>query len=255
VHLRIPRAFVRTLAPLLRGLRGGPPVLDLGCGSGLVTGRLARAGLRVVGVDRSEAMLRIARRRCARFGPRVRLVRGDLARLRLPPTAPLAVACGDVVNHLPTRAVVRRVLAAARRSLAPGGVLVFDAVSDFAFETYWPDNTHLLRGPRGDLLMDCDYDPLRRRGTVRMTAYARGARGAYTRHETTLHEYAWRDRELASAFCEAGYARAWRLPWSAWPDQHAEPAMDRTLWCGRAPGGPGAVSDAQLRALGFRRAR
>lgn len=255
MHLRIPRAFVRTLRPLLADLRRGPAVLDLGCGSGLVTAHLARAGLRVVGVDRSEAMLRIARRRCARFGERVRLVRGDLARLQVPPDAPLAVACGDVVNHLPTQAVVRRVLAAIRRSLAPGGILVFDAVTDFAFETYWTDNTHLLRGPQGDLLMDCDYDPVRRRGSVRMTAYARDARGRYTRHETTLHEYAWRDLELVRAFRQAGFAQVWRLPWSAWPDQHEEPAMDRALWCGRAPGGPSAVSDAGLRSLGFRRTR
>jgi len=38
-------------------------VLDLGCGSGLLTQALTKAGYRVVGVDISESMLSIAHRR------------------------------------------------------------------------------------------------------------------------------------------------------------------------------------------------
>ena len=266
VHLEIPKAFFRTLAPLVRDARSGPPVLDLGCGSGLVTERIAQAGARVLGVDGSRAMLALARRRCARFRGRVRLVERRLERLALPPASQLALACGDVINHLPRLPVVLRVLRSARRALAPGGALVFDALTRFCFETYWPDNTHLLEGPRGDLLMDCDWDPWLRRGTARMIAYARERDGRFRRLETTLHEYFWSDRELAGALRAAGFAEVWRRPWSAWPDQHEEPAMDRNLWCGRvadgdakgAPGGaklaPG-VRPARLRALGFRRVR
>src|SRR5581483_338459 len=62
---------------------GDGAVLDLGVGSGLVAeavlDRLPRA--RLVGVDSSEPMLELARRRLARFGPRGTLVRGDLRRL------------------------------------------------------------------------------------------------------------------------------------------------------------------------------
>ncbi len=252
VHLLIPRAFYRTLRPLVRDARRGPPVLDLGCGSGLVTERIAADGARVVGIDGSKPMLALARRRCARHGDRVRLLHRRLDAMRLGPEAHLALACGDVINHLPRLSTVRRVLGSIRRALAPGGVLVFDALTQFCFETYWPDNTHLLEGPQGDLLMDCDWDPVRRRGTARMIAYARDGRARFRRYETTLHEYLWRDRELVDAFASAGFAEVWRLPWSAWPDQHEEPAMDRTLWCGRV-GGEASVRPARLRGLGFRR--
>jgi SAM-dependent methyltransferase len=252
VHLEVPRAFFRTLRPLLRAARGGPPVLDLGCGSGLLTERIAAAGLPVLGVDGSRAMLARARARCARRGAQVRLLVRDLGALRLPPVHHLAVACHDVVNHLPSEAALRRVLGSVRRALAPGGVLVFDALTDWAFETYWPDNVHRLEGPHGDLWMDCDFDPERRRGTVRMTAYVRERSGRYARHETTLHEYAWSDRTLAAALRAAGFAELWRRPWSAWRDQHEEGRLERALWCGRAPG-EGRVTCETLRAAGFRR--
>src|SRR6478672_11112723 len=39
------------------------PVLELGCGTGRVSLPLARAGVRLVGIDRSEPMLERARRR------------------------------------------------------------------------------------------------------------------------------------------------------------------------------------------------
>jgi SAM-dependent methyltransferase len=253
VHLEIPHAFFRTLRPLVRDARRGPPILELGCGSGLLTARIAAAGARVLGIDGSRAMLALARRRCVPQRDRVRLLRRRLDELALAPAAQLALACGDVMNHLPSLAVVRRVLRRIRQALAPGGALVFDALTQFCFETYWPDNTHLLGGPHGDLLMDCDFDPVRRRGTARMIAYARERDGRFRRRETTLHEYAYGDRELTSALAAAGFDEVWRRPWSPWPDQHLEPAMDRALWCGRRAGAGASIRPARLRALGFRR--
>jgi SAM-dependent methyltransferase len=43
--------------------RGRGPILELACGTGRVALSLARAGLRVLGLDLSEPMLRIARRK------------------------------------------------------------------------------------------------------------------------------------------------------------------------------------------------
>ena len=64
-------------------LRAGGPVLELGCGTGRISIPLGRAGVPLVGVDRSEAMLARARQRIrrARLGGRVRLVRGDIRHL------------------------------------------------------------------------------------------------------------------------------------------------------------------------------
>jgi SAM-dependent methyltransferase len=253
VHLEVPRAFFRALRPLFRDVRTGPPVLDLGCGSGLLTERIARAGARVIGVDGSPAMLARARARCAPLGARVRLARRRLDALRLPPRAELAVACGDVMNHLPSEAVLRRVLASIRGSLAGGGLLVFDALTRHGFEEYWPDNTHVLQGPCGDLLMECDWDPEERRGSVHVIAWARDGRGRYTRAEATLFEYLHGDREIARSLRRAGFSEVWRRPWTPWADARHEPRLDRALWCGRVRGGEPRLRASRLRELGFRR--
>ena len=50
-------------------------VVDLGCGSGVLANRLTREGFDVLGVDISEAMLKLARKRPRDPTPRRRLVR------------------------------------------------------------------------------------------------------------------------------------------------------------------------------------
>ena len=67
--------FWRNLA-----LQADGPVLELGCGTGRIAIPLGRAGVSIVGIDRSEPMLARARQRIrrARLGGRVRLIRGDI---------------------------------------------------------------------------------------------------------------------------------------------------------------------------------
>src|SRR5499427_10174161 len=70
--------FWRTLA-----VQAGGPVLELGCGTGRISMPLARAGVTLVGVDRSEPMLARARRRVRRshLEKNLRLVRCDIRSL------------------------------------------------------------------------------------------------------------------------------------------------------------------------------
>ena len=90
----------------------GGTTLELGCGTGRIAMPLGRAGVSLVGIDRSDAMLARARRRVARarLNGRVSLVRGDIRALPFPA---VDVFAGD-------RAVRRAAVAASRaRSRLP----------------------------------------------------------------------------------------------------------------------------------------
>jgi SAM-dependent methyltransferase len=65
------------------------PVLELGCGTGRLSLRVARRAPRFVGIDRSPAMLERIRERLrrARLGSRALLVRGDVRALPFQPSA------------------------------------------------------------------------------------------------------------------------------------------------------------------------
>jgi len=107
---------------------GDGAVLDLGVGSGLVAEavleRLPDAHL--VGIDFSQPMLDLARRRLARFGSRATLQHGDLsqlARLELPRIPYRAAISVQTLHHLSGRDWA----AAARWTaelIEPGGLIV-----------------------------------------------------------------------------------------------------------------------------------
>jgi SAM-dependent methyltransferase len=97
-------------------------VLEIGCGTGLLTRQLVAAGHRVIASDASPAMLDIAREAVPDAV--------DIRRIALPddplPKADAVVGIGHVLNYLPDEDAVRRALTALAGALRPGGLLVLD---------------------------------------------------------------------------------------------------------------------------------
>lgn len=106
----------------------GGPVVELACGTGRISVPVAQAGVRVIGVDGSAAMLEVARERAEAAGV-ARLVDLRLGDLRDPPVAERVAAVlipFRSLLHMTTDVDRERALAAARELLVPGGRLVFD---------------------------------------------------------------------------------------------------------------------------------
>jgi SAM-dependent methyltransferase len=131
--------------------RIGGPALELGCGTGRVLVPLVRAGASIVGVDRSAAMLRRARRRLSRGGlaGRGRLVRGDIRALPFTDARfDLVIAPYGILQSLLSDRDLTATLSSVASVLTPGGVFGMDLVPDVP---HWAEyDRHVaLRGRRG----------------------------------------------------------------------------------------------------------
>jgi SAM-dependent methyltransferase len=97
-------------------------VVEIGCGSGLLTRHLVDAGHRVIATDASPAMLDLARQAVGDAE--------DVVRLTLPddpiPAADAIVGVGHALNYLPDEESLDRALVAIAQALRPGGVLAID---------------------------------------------------------------------------------------------------------------------------------
>lgn len=102
--------------------RSAGVVLELGCGSGLLTRHLVDAGLRVIATDASSAMLELART--------VVPDAEELRQLVLPddplPAADAVVSIGHALNYLANEDAIERALVAMAEVLRPGGTLAID---------------------------------------------------------------------------------------------------------------------------------
>ena len=110
--------------------RAGSPVLEIGCGTGRVLIPLARAGIEMVGLDASAAMLAACRRRLAaepdEIASRVQLVQADMRRFELGRTFRLVTIPFRPFQHLLAMEDQLSCLRSIRRHLVDDGVLVLD---------------------------------------------------------------------------------------------------------------------------------
>lgn len=101
-------------------------ILDLGCGTGNHALRLAAQGYRVVGVDRSDKMLDIARVKAEEKSLLVTLYHGDIKSIAIDRTFDAAILMFAVLGYQATNDDLIQTLKNVRRHIRMGGLLVFD---------------------------------------------------------------------------------------------------------------------------------
>lgn len=101
----------------------GKAILDVACGTGRHAALLAGMGFRVVGIDKNNGMLRIARRKV----PTATFRRGDMKSFCLPRRFDVILCMFTSINYNTRMADLVKTLSNFERHLSDGGIIVFDA--------------------------------------------------------------------------------------------------------------------------------
>ena len=124
LHLLNP---VRTAFIAARATLRGSRVLDVGCGGGLLTESLARAGANVTGIDLAEGMIEVARLHARESGLEIDYrVAGAEELARGEPQPFDIVTCMEMLEHVPEPAAVTATLA---QLLRPGGACFVSSIN------------------------------------------------------------------------------------------------------------------------------
>lgn len=112
-----------------QGIRDGA-VVDLACGTGEITWRLADAGYQVTGVDLSEEMLMAAREKC---DDKVFLVQQDMRKLELAGQVKAMVCICDSMNYICEEEELVQVFGRVNTYLEKGGIFLFDMKTEYFY--------------------------------------------------------------------------------------------------------------------------
>ena len=104
------------------------PVVELAVGNGRVAVPIAQeTGRKIIGIDRSPAMLELAREKAAQAGVELELHEGDMRDFEVDEPAALVYCPFRALLHLPTWDDKRRVFERVATALRPGGRFAFNA--------------------------------------------------------------------------------------------------------------------------------
>jgi SAM-dependent methyltransferase len=169
-------------------------VLEIGVGSGRVAVPTALAGVAVVGVDASETMLDLARRRAAPHGVELTLVRADMRDLPDVGTFPLVTVPFRAFLHLRDDDERLAVLRSLYRRLEPGGTLAFDVFHPDRLDIAETHGRWIEREPGIDERADWDL------AEQTLTLSVRGPQGSSTMTLWWVEPERWH-----SLLAEAGF--------------------------------------------------
>ncbi len=122
-------------------------VVELACGTGRIAIPLADAGLDVIGVDASDAMLVGARRKASGRANAPRFVHADMRDFALDVPASTIFIGGNSIGHLLTDDDIASCLAAVRRNLVERGAFIVDVFVPSVALLARPSDVHF---PFGD---------------------------------------------------------------------------------------------------------
>jgi SAM-dependent methyltransferase len=168
----------------------GALVIDAGCGTGRYARALAEAGFRVIGIDRSAALL-------AQAGGSATYVCADLLAWQ-PPEPAAAVLCRGVLNDLIEDGERAAALSAFAAWLRPGGVLLADVRDWDATAARYAEQPRHRRTVEGlEFASETELDP------------ARHLMRVHERYDGKPSEFAmrpWTEAELRAHAAAAGFA-------------------------------------------------
>lgn len=116
-------------------------VLDMGCGTGSMTERLAEEGYDMIGIDNSEEMLEIAMEKRAESGLDILYLLQDMREFELYGTVKAVVSICDSVNYITEEEDLEEVFRLVNNYLDPKGVFIFDFNTVYKYQEILGDQT------------------------------------------------------------------------------------------------------------------
>ena len=233
---------------LIRKLRekgiGDGLVLDLGCGTGQITRRLADAGYDMIGVDGSADMLQIAQeaeyargRDAAAGGPQRRdilYLQQDIREFELYGTVRAVISTCDSLNYITSAEDLLQVFRLVNNYLDPKGLFLFDLNTVSHYRDLCADNTFAESRDDCSFIWENDYDSVSGINEYDLTLFLRREDGLYERFFETHREKAWETETVRAILEEAGMRYMGAL--EAYTDAPASDGSDRVLICAAEQG-------------------
>lgn len=180
-------------------------VLDLGCGTGSMTERMAARGFDMIGVDVSEEMLELADAKRRKAGQDILYLQQDMRNFELYGTVRAIISVCDSLNYIPEEEQLLQVFRLAYNYLDPDGAFLFDMNTVYKYEKILGESTIAENREEGSFIWENYYDEQEHLNEYDLTIYVQEDDGRYSRFEETHFQRAYETERILKLLDEAGF--------------------------------------------------
>lgn len=188
-------------AKILRSLTGGERLLDMGCGTGSLTVRLAQLGFDVIGQDASPEMLTFA----AAKSSEVSWICQKMEETELGERVDAVISTLDSINHLSDKEAVERCFRSTAENLKYGGAFVFDVNTVYKHREVLAENTFVYDVDGVYCVWQNTFFPENNGVDIELDLFFEEEDGSYTRGGESFREVAFSEEELRKMLNRAGF--------------------------------------------------
>lgn len=180
-------------------------VLELGCGTGSMTRRLAAKGFDMIGIDNSEEMLSIARDNQKEAEESILYLCQDMREFELYGTVAAVISVCDSMNYILKEEELLQIFRLANNYLDPKGLFIFDLDTQYAYEEILGDNTIAENRDEGSFIWENNYFEEEMLNEVNLTLFLPTEENAlYQKWEETHYRRAYNLDTVKLLLEEAG---------------------------------------------------
>lgn len=179
-------------------------ILELGCGTGTMTGLLAEKGYDMIGVDNSEEMLAEAMEKKMESGFDILYLLQDMQEFELYGTVRAVVSVCDSLNYITDSEELKQVFRLVNNYLDPGGIFLFDINTVHKYRDILGDTTIAEDREEGSFIWENTYDPDSRINTYELAVFLPREDGLYEKCEELHCQRGYEQKEVEALLREAG---------------------------------------------------
>ena len=176
-------------------------LLDMGCGTGNLTIRLAERGFDVIGQDASSEMLAIA----AEKSSEVQWICQNMAETELGEEVDAVISTLDSINHLESAEEIAACFVSAAANLKRGGAFVFDVNTIYKHREILANNTFVYDVDEAYCVWQNEFSPEDNGVSIDLDIFFEEEDGSYTRGGESFREIALPVDEMREMLEESGF--------------------------------------------------
>lgn len=195
--------WVQKNAPVSAGNR----LVDIGCGTGVLSIPFAKAGYDVLGVDLSESMLTIAQNRSMESSLPISFICQSMAEMDGIANMDVAVIAIDSLNYLETLEKVKQTFQYIFDALVDGGQLFFDVHSLYKMDEVYPNGPFTYEDEQVAYIWHTETGEEKHSIYHDITFFVRDDAGYYERFEESHYQRTFPIETYKNLLKETGFTK------------------------------------------------